>query len=195
MEWFVMMHIPSGAGRIHQCTSRSHNYPPQTYCMWTNDCTLCSDLDKQFFNILCRPNPCLKLFLHDPTGFFLGMPYCMLAFPFLCSQRGCEQNQFSSCGLHKTVCWVIDQVDDYYMGTEYLECGKCIRKVAAWSWEILDQLDPCIRMHFPAVLSYHLALDRRFVAELHGRSLGNKSTKVYRKLKELHSTVYLERVL
>ncbi|KAK3778485.1 hypothetical protein RRG08_066679 [Elysia crispata] len=81
------------------------------------------------------------------------------------------------------------------MGTEYLECGKCHRKVPAWSQEILDQLDICNRLRLPAVLSYHLALDRRVVAELRDRSLGNSSTRLYRKLSELHYHEYMERVL
>ena len=115
----------------------------------------------------------------------------MLAFPFTCSQPGCERRQLSSCGLYKTVRHFIDQVDYYYHGDR-----KCHMKVAAWSREILDQLDPCNRRQFPAVLSYHLTLDRRIVAELRHRSLGNSSTRVYRKLKELHSkaqTTWTER--
>ena len=103
--------------------------------------------------------------------------------------------QLSSCGLYKTVRRVIDQVDDYYMGTEYLECGKCHRKLPAWSKEILEQLDICNRLRFPAVLSYHLALDRRVVAELRDRSLGNSATRLYLKLSELHYHDYMERVL
>ena len=111
------------------------------------------------------------------------MPYRMLAFPFMCSQPGCERRQLSYCGLYKTVRHFIDHVDYYYHGD-----GKCHMKVAARSREILDQLDPCNRRQFPAVLSYHLPLDRRVVAELLHRSLGNSSTRVHRKLKELHST-------
>ena len=30
LERLVMMHIPSGSGCIHQCTSRCHNYPLQS---------------------------------------------------------------------------------------------------------------------------------------------------------------------
>ncbi|KAK3739334.1 hypothetical protein RRG08_041655 [Elysia crispata] len=81
------------------------------------------------------------------------------------------------------------------MGTEYLECGKCHRKVPAWSQEILDQLDICNWLRFPAVLSCHLALDRRVVAELRDRSLGNSATRLYRKLREFHYHNYMERVL
>ncbi|KAK3787956.1 hypothetical protein RRG08_008973 [Elysia crispata] len=133
-----------------------------------------------------------NVFFHHQ--FFLWMPYRMLAFPFLCCQPGCDWRQLS-CGHYKTAPRrVIDQVDDYYMGTEYLECGKCHRKVPAWSQEILDQLDICNPLRFPAVLSYHLALDRRVVAELRDGSLSNSDTTLYRKLSELYYHDYMERV-
>ncbi|RUS74336.1 hypothetical protein EGW08_017906 [Elysia chlorotica] len=77
-----------------------------------------------------------------PSVFFLWMPYPIwgyLFYPFECSQPGCARRQLHSCGLYKTVRRVIDQVDDYYMGTEYLECGRC-HKSPGWSLELLDQL-------------------------------------------------------
>ena len=142
--------------------------------------------------VYSQPPATPNVFFHHQ--FFLWMPYRMLAFPFLCCQPGCDWRQLS-CGHYKTAPRrVIDQVDDYYMGTEYLECGKCHRKVPALSQEILDQLDICNRLRFPAVLSYHLALDRRVVAELRDRSLGNSDTTLYRKLSELHYHDYMERV-
>ncbi|KAK3731260.1 hypothetical protein RRG08_025803 [Elysia crispata] len=143
--------------------------------------------------VYSQPPATPNVFFHHRL--FLWMPYRILAFPFLCSQPGCDRRQLSSCGLYKTVRRVIDQVDDYYMGMEYLECGKCHRKVPAWSQEILDQLDICNRLRFPAVLSYHLALDQRVVAELRDRSLDNSATRLYGKLSELHYHDYMERVL
>lgn len=44
----------------------------------------------------------------------------------------------------------------YFMVTEYLECYSCRKKVAGWSQDILDQLDPIHREKFPAVLTYRL---------------------------------------
>ena len=44
-----------------------------------------------------KPN----VFFHH--RFFLWMPYRMLAYPFVCSQPGCDRCQLSSCGLYKTV--------------------------------------------------------------------------------------------
>ena len=134
--------------------------------------------------VYSQPSATPNVFFHH--RFFLWMPYPMLPFPFVCSQPGCDRRQVSSCGLYKTVRRVIDQVDDYYMGTEYLECGKCHRKVPAWSQEILDQLDICNRLRFPAVLSYHLALDRRVVAELLDRSHQTVSQAQRAPLSRLH---------
>ncbi|RUS90903.1 hypothetical protein EGW08_001300, partial [Elysia chlorotica] len=118
--------------------------------------------------------------------FFLWMPYRIWGYPFVCSQPGCARRQLHSCGLYKTVRRVIDQVDDYYMGTEYLECGRC-HKSPGWSLELLDQLGYVERSQFPAVLSYQLALDKKIVSELRHRSLGNSPTAVFKKLQENHT--------
>ncbi|KAL6475704.1 hypothetical protein MHYP_G00167440 [Metynnis hypsauchen] len=40
------------------------------------------------------------------------------------------------------------------MATEYLECHLCRKKVAGWSQDILEQLDPAHRAMFPAILTY-----------------------------------------
>ena len=53
----------------------------------------------------------------------------------------CILGSLSRCGLHRTVREVVDFGDYYYIITEYLECGKCKRKVAAWNTAILGQLD------------------------------------------------------
>ena len=86
-------------------------------------------------DVVYPPKPALfsNMFFHH--RFSLWMPYHMLAFLFLCSQTGYERRQLST----KLHC-VSYQVDDYFMGTEYLACGKCHRKVPAWSLEILDKM-------------------------------------------------------
>ncbi|KAK3726790.1 hypothetical protein RRG08_058442 [Elysia crispata] len=153
MERVVMMHIPSGAGHIKKSQLSSTNIMYFSVGMtfvrghsnWSEfvQPLIIPDSDTSKTGITVKllnmwwfpPKPALvysqppatpNVFFHH--RFFLWMPYRMLAFPFLCSQRGCEQNQFSSCRLYKTVRHLIDQVDNYYMGTEYLECRKCIRK-------------------------------------------------------------------
>ncbi|GFO46976.1 hypothetical protein PoB_007348100 [Plakobranchus ocellatus] len=123
------------------------------------------------------------------------MPYRIWGTRFHCSKPECGRQQLASCGLYKVVCRVIDLSDDYYMGAEYLECGKCHKKLPSGSMDILGQLDLAHRSYFPAILSYHLALDKRVVALLKVRSLGNSSIKLARKLQENHIHDYLERKL
>ncbi|GFN91715.1 hypothetical protein PoB_001822100 [Plakobranchus ocellatus] len=123
------------------------------------------------------------------------MPYRIWGTRFHCTKPDCRRQQLVSCGLYKTVRRVIDLSNDYYMGAEYLECGKCHKKLPSWSMDILDQLDPAHRSYFPAVLTYHLALDKRVVALVKDRSLGNSTTQLARKLQEKHTHDYLERKL
>lgn len=56
------------------------------------------------------------------------------------------------------------------------------KKLAAWSHDILNQLDPVHREMFPAVLTYRLSCDKEIVRWMRGRSLGNSSTSAYRNL-------------
>ncbi|GFR92966.1 hypothetical protein ElyMa_000880800 [Elysia marginata] len=143
--------------------------------------------------VFSQPPASPNLFFHH--RFFLWMPYRMWNARFLCSQPGCEGQQLNSCGLYRTVRRVIDRVDDYYMGTEYLECGKCHKKSPAWNQAILRQLDPAQRLMFPAVLSYKLALDSSIVDEMRDRALGNTPTMLQRKLQEAHYKKYVATVI
>ncbi|GFR89434.1 hypothetical protein ElyMa_000793700 [Elysia marginata] len=145
--------------------------------------------------VFSQPPVSPNLFFHH--RFFLWMPYRMWNARFLCSQPGCEGQRLNSCGLYRTVRRVIDRVDDYYMGNEYmyLECGKCHKKSPAWNQAIMKQLGPAQRIQFSAVLSYKLALDRSIVRELRDRTLGNSPTMLQRKLQEHHCTNYLEKTI
>ena len=60
----------------------------------------------------------------------------------------------TSAGLYQTVRRVLDTNCWYFMGTEYLECSKCHKKVAAWAQDIVEQLDLPHQRRFPAVLTY-----------------------------------------
>ena len=124
---------------------------------------------------------------------FLWLPYRLHDFPLVCSQPGCNHNRLRSAGLFKTVRRVVDWVHDYYMGTEYLECGRCNKKVPGWSLDILSQLDNHQVEEFPAVVSYQLALDKTLLLELRDRSLGNSTTKLARKLVETHTEDHIQR--
>lgn len=83
--------------------------------------------------------------------FFLWMPYRMWAYHLRCPTCG---GKLMGAGLYKTVRRVLDRSGWYFMGTEYLQCGSCQRKVAGWSQGILEQLDIAHREEFPAVLTY-----------------------------------------
>ncbi len=90
---------------------------------------------------------------------FLWMPCRMWAYRLPCTKPNCRRlgNHLRPCGLYNTVRKVLDMSGWYFMVTEYLECCSCRKKVAGWSQDILDQLDPIHREKFPAVLTYRLA--------------------------------------
>ncbi len=89
--------------------------------------------------------------------------------------------------LHK-IREVIDIDCKYYLiGGDYPRCSKCMIPVCLWSIDILKQLDPSHRNKFPAVLTTHLALDRRCVAMLRPRTIGNSSSYLQQALQEIHS--------
>ncbi|XP_051996487.1 uncharacterized protein LOC127653743 [Xyrauchen texanus] len=91
--------------------------------------------------------------------------------------------------------WTIRRVLDfdgwYLMVTEYLECRRCKRKVAAWSQEVVSQLGEGHRALFPAILTYKLACDRRVIIQLRERTLGNSATQLYKKLCEAHTEAWM----
>lgn len=97
----------------------------------------------------------------SPGAFFtrpfcLWMPYRMWSFKLLCKQPNCHRvgQHLTSSGLYKTVRRVLDVDSWYFMATEYLECPRCRKKIAGWSQDILEQMDPAHRVLFPAVLTY-----------------------------------------
>ncbi|KAL6475706.1 hypothetical protein MHYP_G00167460 [Metynnis hypsauchen] len=75
-----------------------------------------------------------------------------------CNRAG---QRLTSSGLYKTVRRVLDIDGWYFMATEYLECHWCRKKVAGWSQDILEQLDPAHRAMFPAILTYRLSCDMK----------------------------------
>ncbi|KAL0147535.1 hypothetical protein M9458_057163, partial [Cirrhinus mrigala] len=115
---------------------------------------------------------------------FLWVPYRMWAYRLLCKQPNCCRLgiQLTACGMYKTVRRVLDVSGWYFMATEYLECRSCKRKLAAWSQDILDQLDPVHHEKFPAVLTYRLSCDKEVVRMMRGRTLGNSANALYRQL-------------
>ncbi|CAL8258403.1 unnamed protein product [Arctogadus glacialis] len=105
----------------------------------------------------------------------------------------CCQKHLTKCGMYKTIRKVLDIDGWYLMATEYLECRRCGRKVAAWSQEVMRQLGEGHRALFPAILTYKLACDRRVIIQLRERTRGNSATQLQKKLCEAHTEAWMRR--
>ncbi|XP_068581262.1 uncharacterized protein [Cebidichthys violaceus] len=120
--------------------------------------------------------------------FFLWVPHrmwhCTISCP-VCAHR------MTGCGLYKTVRKVLYSDGWYFMGTEYLECRRCGKKLASWSRSILSQLDEEYRRMFPAVLTYRLSCDKRVLVQMRGRSLGNSADRLRSCLVEQHTAAWM----
>ncbi|KAG1697717.1 hypothetical protein GQR58_005948 [Nymphon striatum] len=77
------------------------------------------------------------------------------------------------------------------MGTEYLECRKCAKKVSSWSLGIVSQLTIGLQLEFPAIVSYKYACDIKVIRILRHRGLGNSTSQMEKKLSEQHSEVWI----
>ncbi|XP_077058226.1 uncharacterized protein LOC143720384 [Siphateles boraxobius] len=138
----------------------------------------------------------------SPDVFFtwplcLWMPYRMWSYKLICSSPDCRRSgrRLTSCGLYKTVRRVLNLHGWYFLATEYLECQRCHKKLAAWSYDVLDQLDPAHRRMFPAILTYRFSCDMHVAKLMRERSLGNSVSMLYHKLCEQHSEEWMERSL
>ncbi|XP_019626538.1 PREDICTED: uncharacterized protein LOC109471641 [Branchiostoma belcheri] len=145
--------------------------------------------------VLCLPQAPASPDAYFRRPFFLWMPYRMWAVRLRCVDSQCSGDRLTSAGLYRTVRRVLDVDGWYYMGTEYLECPQCGKKVAAWSGDILRQLDPGHRSLFPAILTYRYSCDYRVLRFLRERTLGNSVTQLRKHILEQHSEAYLKRCL
>ncbi|XP_055024627.2 uncharacterized protein [Misgurnus anguillicaudatus] len=109
------------------------------------------------------PQP--RLLYHQPPSspdvFFtwplcLLMPYKMWSYKLICISPHCRRSgqRLTACGLYKTLRRVLNLHGWYFLAMEYLECQRCHKKLSAWSYDILDQLDPAHHRMFPAILTY-----------------------------------------
>lgn len=122
---------------------------------------------------------------------FLWAPMRMWGIPLKCSQ--CHRKMHHS-GIYTKVREVIDVDSKYYLvGGDYPRCSQCKIPVCPWSTDILNQLDPSSRNKFPAVLTTHLALDRRCVTLLRPRTAGNSSSYLQQAFQEVHSEDWARR--
>ncbi|XP_051810083.1 uncharacterized protein LOC110972961 [Acanthochromis polyacanthus] len=127
------------------------------------------------------PNP------HDyfHQRMFLWAPMRMWGIPLKCIQ--CNR-KINHSGIYPKVREVIDVDSKYYLiGGDYPRCSQCKLPVCPWSSDILKQLDPSKHNKFPAVLTTHLALDRKCVTLLHPRTAGNSSSYLQQAFQEAHS--------
>ncbi|XP_047220673.1 uncharacterized protein LOC124869130 isoform X3 [Girardinichthys multiradiatus] len=124
--------------------------------------------------------------------FFLWAPYRMWQYSLKCPSCA---HKLTSCGLYKTVRRVLDLDGWYYMGTEYLECRYCTKKVAAWSRSVREQLDFSHQMLFPAELAYRLSCDKKVLSQMKGRTLGNSANRLHSFLVENHTEEWMTRCL
>ncbi|XP_068566861.1 uncharacterized protein [Cebidichthys violaceus] len=133
-----------------------------------------------------QPPASFDAFFQRP--FFLWVPYrmwqCTISCP-VCAHR------MTGCGLYKTVRKVLDSDGWYFMGTEYLECRRCGKKLASWARSILSQLDEEYRRTFPAVLTYRLSCDKRVLVQMRGRSLGNSADRLRSCLVQQHTAAWM----
>jgi len=92
------------------------------------------------------------------------------------------EHPITSAGLYPHVRQLLD-LDGYYsLVTEYLECGKCKRKVIGLSQGILDQLDVGHRKQFPTIITYNYGCDMIVVRLLRQLGFWNNSTQLQKKL-------------
>uniref|UniRef100_A0AAV2J8M9 DUF6729 domain-containing protein n=1 Tax=Knipowitschia caucasica TaxID=637954 RepID=A0AAV2J8M9_KNICA len=109
----------------------------------------------------------------------------MRGIPLKCPQ--CSR-KINSSGIYRKVREVIDVDRRYYLvGGDNPRCNKCSLPVCPWSQDILTQLDVAHRSMFPAVLTTHLALDRKCMTFLKPRTSGNSSSYFQAAIEEVHS--------
>ena len=105
------------------------------------------------------------------------------------------QRSLMSKGLYTRVRMVLDIKDFYYLAAEYHSCKGCNGTYIAWDWRLLQQLPVDVVSRFPVVLTYKYACDVSVVSMLRARSLGNSSTALQKKIKELHSKDWMRKTI
>ncbi|XP_028451543.1 uncharacterized protein LOC114566902 [Perca flavescens] len=116
----------------------------------------------------------------------------MWTYRLRCPVAACG-GKLAGAGLYKTVRRVLDRSGWYFMGTEYLECSSCHKRVPGWSQDILEQLDIAHREEFPAVLTYKLSCDRAVIGLMKERTLGNSASRLRASLVEQHTKEWMAR--
>ncbi|XP_056127239.1 uncharacterized protein LOC130104727 [Rhinichthys klamathensis goyatoka] len=140
-----------------------------------------------------QPRPSYTQPPASPAAFFACRLFLWTPLRLWGVRPTCCNRALTKCGLYRTIRRVLDIDGWYLMATEYLECRRCKRKVAAWSQEVVSQLGEGHRALFPAILTYKLACDRRVIIQLRERTRGNSATQLYKKLCEAHTEAWMRR--
>ena len=98
-----------------------------------------------------------------------------------------------SKGLYNRVRLVLDVVEYYYLGSEYMDCNTCKGTYIAWDSRMLSQLTDEIRGLFPVILTYKYATDQSVVGLLRSRTLGNSPSALQNNIQEMHTKLWLKR--
>ncbi|CAM4570339.1 unnamed protein product [Leuciscus chuanchicus] len=138
-----------------------------------------------------QPRPSYTQPPASPAAFFACRLFLWTPLRLWSVRPTCCNRALTKCGLYRTIRRVLDIDGWYLMATEYLECCRCKRKVAAWSQEVVGQLGEGHRALFPAILTYKLACDRRVIIQLRERTRGNSATQLYKKLCEAHTEAWM----
>ena len=127
--------------------------------------------------------------------FLLWMPKRHWQVILRCPQKECGGRELTSAGIYQRVRQVVDVNCHYYVGTEYLECGQCKKKIIGWSLDIINQLDVSHQLQFPAIFTYRYACDMKVVRLMRSRTLGNSATQVQKTLVEEYGETWLNAVM
>jgi hypothetical protein len=101
-----------------------------------------------------QPRPSYTQPPASPAAFFACRLFLWTPLRLWGVRPTCCDRALTKCGLYRTIRRVLDIDGWYLMATEYLECRRCKRKVAAWSQEVVSQLGEGHRALFPAILTY-----------------------------------------
>ena len=123
---------------------------------------------------------------------FLWMPRKMWQVNFTCHH--CKSS-LRSKGIYNRVRLVLDVADCYYLAAEYMDCTRCKATYIAWDNRMLNQLPDGIRAHFPVVLTHKYACDISIVSLMRSRTLGNSSSSMQNKVRELHTEAWVRKQL
>ena len=126
---------------------------------------------------------------------FLWMPKRMWGVDLKCPRCTDPQRSLMSKGLYTRVRMVLDIKDFYYLAAEYHSCKGCNGTYIAWDRRLLQQLPVDVVSRFPVVLTYKYACEVSVVSMLRARSLGNSSTALQKKIKELHSEDWMRKTI